>query len=226
MMSATFVFDLDGTLVDTAPDLVGALNVALALEDLQPVTTSELRHLVGHGARALIQRGLQSRGRAVSEARFEDLVRAFLGHYELHIADESALYPDVEMVLDDLAHAGHRLAVCTNKPEKLSLLLLEKIGLLPRFAAVCGADTFSVRKPDPAHLIGTITRAGGNERHAVMIGDSRTDRETARNAGIPCILLDYGYSDVPARELDAEALISLFADVPGTAAGLLEKKVP
>lgn len=220
-MQATFVFDLDGTLVDTAPDLVGALNVVLALEDAPPVTTDELRHMVGHGARALIQRGLQSRGRAVSEARFEDLVRAFLGHYELHIADESGLYPDVEAVLDELAGAGHRLAVCTNKPEKLSLLLLEKLGLLPRFAAVCGADTFPVRKPDPAHLTGTIERAGGYAGYAVMIGDSRTDRETARNAGIPCILLDYGYSDVPAAELDPEALISHFRDVTRTAEGLL-----
>lgn len=223
-MPATFVFDLDGTLVDTAPDLVGALNVVLALEELKPVSTDELRHLVGHGARALIQRGLNARGRAVSEARFEDLVRAFLSHYELHIADESGLYPDVENVLNDLAHAGHRLAVCTNKPEKLSLLLLEKMGLLPRFAAVCGADTFPVRKPDPAHLTGTIAQAGGDARHAVMIGDSRTDRETASNAGIPCILLDYGYSDVPARDLMPEALISHFADVPKAAAGLLSGK--
>lgn len=223
MMPATFVFDLDGTLVDTAPDLVGALNVVLALEDAKPVSTDELRHLVGHGARALIQRGLQSRGRAVSDARFEDLVRAFLGHYELHIADESGLYPDVEAVLDDLARQGHRLAVCTNKPEKLSLLLLEKMGLLPRFAAVCGADTFPVRKPDPAHLTGTIARAGGDARHAVMIGDSRTDRETAQNAGIPCILLDYGYSDVPPAELRPEALISHFRDVRQAAEGLLRR---
>ncbi|BCJ90381.1 phosphoglycolate phosphatase, bacterial [Terrihabitans soli] len=220
-MPATFVFDLDGTLVDTAPDLVGALNLVLSLEELKPVTTDELRHMVGHGARALIQKGLASRGRAVSDARFEDLVRAFLAHYELHIADESGLYPDVEAVLDMLADAGHVLAVCTNKPEKLSLLLLEKMGLLPRFAAVCGADTFPVRKPDPAHLTGTIALAGGDVRNAVMIGDSRTDRETAKNAGIPCILLEYGYSDVPARELGAEALIARFADVPKAAAGLL-----
>jgi phosphoglycolate phosphatase len=179
--------------------------------------------MVGHGARTLIQRGLQSRGRAVSDARFEDLVRAFMGHYELHIADLSGLYPDVETVLDELGRAGYRLAVCTNKPEKLSLLLLEKMGLLSRFAAVCGADTFPVKKPDPAHLTGTITRAGGDPRHAVMIGDSRTDRETARNAGIPCILLDYGYSDVPAAELGPDALISHFRDVTETARSLLPR---
>jgi phosphoglycolate phosphatase len=220
-MQATFVFDLDGTLVDTAPDLVGALNVVLALEDVKPMSTDELRHLVGHGARALIQRGLHARGRAVSKARFEELVGAFLGHYELHIADESGLYADVEAVLDTLARDGHVLAVCTNKPEKLSLLLLEKMGLLSRFAAVCGADTFPVRKPDPAHLTGTIERAGGDPKRTVMIGDSRTDRETAANAGIPCILLDYGYSDVPAAELKPEALISHFRDVPETAERLL-----
>jgi phosphoglycolate phosphatase len=223
MTPATFVFDLDGTLVDTAPDLVGALNVVLALEDLPSMSTDELRHLVGHGARALIQRGLASRGRAVSEARFEELVRAFLGHYELHIADESGLYPDVEAVLDALARDGHTLAVCTNKPEKLSLLLLEKMGLLSRFAAICGADTFPVRKPDPAHLTGTIARAGGDPRRSIMIGDSRTDRDTAKAAGIPCILFDYGYSDVPAAELLPEALISHFRDVPKTAEALLAR---
>jgi phosphoglycolate phosphatase len=223
MMPATFVFDLDGTLVDTAPDLVGALNVALALEDLQPISVAEVRHMVGHGARALIKRGLDSRGRTVSEARFEDLALAFFGHYELHIADESGLYPDVEAVLDRLAADGHRLAVCTNKPEKLSLLLLEKMGLLPRFAAVCGADTFPVKKPDPAHLTGTIARAGGEVARAVMVGDSRTDRDAAKNAGVPCILLDYGYSDVPAKELGAEALISHFRDVPQAAQKLLAK---
>jgi phosphoglycolate phosphatase len=221
MSVPTFVFDLDGTLVDTAPDLVGALNVVLALEDAPPVTLSEIRQMVGNGARVMIQRGLQSRERPVSDARFEELVAAFMGHYELHIADESIAYPGVERALDELAAEGAKLAVCTNKPEKLSVLLLEALGLQSRFAAVCGADTFPVRKPDPLHLIGTIERAGGNASRSVMIGDSRTDRETARNANVPCVLMDYGYTDIPARDLNAEAVISHFADVPAAARKLL-----
>lgn len=174
--------------------------------------------MVGRGARVLIRRGLASRGREVSEERFEELVGAFLGHYERHIADESGVYPDVARVLEELEDAGHRLAVCTNKPERLSLMLLDALGLRRRFAAICGADTFPVRKPDAKHLLGTIERAGGMRDHAVMVGDSPTDRETARNASVPCVLLDYGYSDVDVRDLDAEAVISHFADVPAAAA--------
>ena len=221
MTRPTFVFDLDGTLVDTAPDLVGALNVVLALEDLAPITVQDVRHMVGHGARAMIRRGLDWRGRAVSDTRFEELVEAFLGHYELHIADESGLYPDVPEVIEALAADGVQLAICTNKPEKLAILLVEAIGLRSRFAAICGADTFSARKPDPLHLTETIRLAGGAIDRAVMIGDSPTDRETARNAGIPCILLDYGYTDVPVQELAPEAILSHFRDVPATARKLL-----
>jgi phosphoglycolate phosphatase len=157
----------------------------------------------------------------VSEARFDALAAAFLAHYELHIADESALYPDVERVLDDLTADGYRLAVCTNKPEKLSLLLLEALSLRSRFAAICGADTFPVKKPDPLHLIGTIQRAGGDVGRAVMIGDSRADSDVARNAKVPCVLLDYGYTDVPAKELGADAVISHFRDVPAAVRQLL-----
>ena len=221
MPAPTFVFDLDGTLVDTAPDLLGALNVVLALEDAAPVALPEIRQMVGNGARVMIQRGLKARGKAVSDERFEELMAAFLGHYEIHIADESAPYPGVERALNELAADGAKLAVCTNKPEKLSLLLLEALGLRPHFAAVCGADTFPVRKPDPLHLIGTIERAGGEVSRSVMTGDSRTDRETARNAKVPCVLMDYGYTDVPARDLGAEAVISHFSDVPSAARKLL-----
>ena len=215
MTAATLVFDLDGTLVDTAPDLVGGLNVAMALENLDPITVPEVRRIVGGGVRVMLERGLRLRNHAVTEARFDQLAAAFFAHYELHIADESRMYPDVERVLDELAAAGNRLAVCTNKPEKLSLLLLEAMGLRDKFAAVCGADTFPVKKPDPLHFIGTIERAGGDIGQAVMIGDSRADSEVAANAKVPCILLDYGYTDVPATDLGADAVISHFCDVPG-----------
>ncbi len=221
MTPISFVFDLDGTLVDTAPDLVAALNVALALEDLEPLTTPELRPLVGAGARVMIERGLKTRDHTVTPERFEELAAAFFAHYEIHIADESGLYPDVPEILEQLAAEGHTLAVCTNKPEKLSHLLLDALGLKSRFAAICGADTFPVRKPDPLHLTGTIERSGGDIARAIMVGDTRADREVARNAGVPCVLLDYGYADVPIKELEPEAMLSHFRDVPGTARKLV-----
>lgn len=221
MTAPTLVFDLDGTLVDTAPDLVTGLNVAMALEGVEPISVQEVRRIVGGGVRVMLARGLEERGHRVSKDRFEELAAAFLAHYEIHIADESALYPDVERVLNELAAAGNTLAVCTNKPEKLSLLLLEALGLKSRFAAICGADTFPVRKPDALHLVGTIERAGGDVTRAVMIGDSRADRDVARNAKVPCVLLDYGYTDVPAKELGAEAVISHFKDVPDVVRRLL-----
>lgn len=221
IQKATYVFDLDGTLVDSAPDLVGALNVALALENLPPVSLGEVRQMVGQGARMLIRRGLARNNWTVDDSRFEEIVAAFLGHYELHIADESTLYPNVENVLQQIENEGHILAVCTNKPERLSHLVLEALGIKQRFAAICGADTFPVRKPDPLHLTGTIDRAGGVVGRSVMIGDSATDRNAASNAKVPCILLDYGYTDVPVTELNAEAVLSDFADIPETARALL-----
>jgi phosphoglycolate phosphatase len=223
MTAPTFVFDLDGTLVDTAPDLVGGLNVALALENLEPILIRDVHKLIGGGVRLMLTRGLDLRGHSVSPERFEELASTFFAHYELHIADESTLYPDVVPVLDELAASGNILAVCTNKPERLSLLLLEALGLRSRFAAICGADTFPARKPDPIHLIGTIERAGGKVGRSVMIGDSRTDRDAARNADVPCVLLDYGYTDVPVGELDAEAVVSRFAAVPDAARKLLSE---
>lgn len=222
MIPPSFVFDLDGTLAHTAPDLLGALNVTLALENLPPVVLSDVHQLVGRGARVMIERGLKLRGHAVSGERFEELAAAFFAHYELHIADESVAYDGVPDVLDALAGQGAILSVCTNKPERLSLLLLDAIGLRSKFKAICGADTFAVRKPDPLHLTGTIDRAGGDPARAILIGDSATDRETARNAGLPCILMDYGYTDIPAHKLGAEAVLSNFSDVPDTAYRLLK----
>ena len=217
MTAPTYVFDLDGTLADTAPDLIAGLNVALALENLEPILLKDVRPLIGAGVRVMLQRGLAARGHQVSDARFEELAAAFLAHYEVHIADESTLYPGVVDVLDELAEQGALLAVCTNKIERFSLLLLDALGIRSRFAAVCGSDTFSAKKPDPIHLLGTISRAGGDPAQAVMVGDSETDLNAARNAGVPCILLDYGYSHAPAGELGAEALLSDFSDVPATA---------
>lgn len=208
------VFDLDGTLVDTAPDLAATLNVILAREGLPPVDYEAARNMVGGGARVMLERGLAAAGRILPAAAVDVLTRDFVEHYAAHIADSSAPFPGVEVALDTLAERGYRLAVCTNKLEWLSLRLLDALGLSKRFAAVCGADTFGISKPDPEILHRTIARAGATGAGAVMIGDSHTDIATARAAKVPVIAVDFGYTDTPVATLAPDRIISRFADLP------------
>jgi len=215
MSSLTVVFDLDGTLVDTAPDLVAALNVVLAGEGLPPVAYEAARTMVGGGARVMVERGLKANGRVLPAAEVDRLVRDFITHYADHIAVGSQPFHGVEAALDRLAESGCRLAVCTNKLEWLSLRLLDALKLTNRFCAICGADTFGVSKPNPTILHGTIDRAGGDPARSIMIGDSMTDIATARAAGIPVIAVDFGYTEVPVTELDPDRVVSAFADLPG-----------
>src|SRR6516164_876262 len=148
----TVVFDLDGTLVDTAPDLISALNFVLGGEGLPPVPFHSARNMIGAGARRLIERGLESEGRATSTSEITRLTKDFIAYYAEHIADASRPFDGLESALDELARRGCRFAVCTNKLEWLSKLLLDRLGLSSRFSAICGADTFGVAKPDPAIL--------------------------------------------------------------------------
>jgi phosphoglycolate phosphatase len=166
--------------------------------------------MVGGGARALIERGLASEGRAWPSGEVDRLVRQFIDHYAAHIADHSRIFPDVEITLDELAQRGYRLAVCTNKLEWLSVRLLDELGLKERFAAICGADTFGVPKPDPAILRGTVARAGGHLDAAIMVGDSLTDIRVARATGIPVIAVDFGYSEIPVAELAPDQVVCSF----------------
>ena len=220
-MPATIVFDLDGTLVDTAPDLVHALNHAIALEDAEPISIDETRSMIGAGARALIARGLSARGRNVSDDRFEELHRAFLDHYGAHIADHSRPFDGIEAALDRLRDAGYRLAICTNKTERLAVSLIGSIGFDRYFRVIVGGDTFEKPKPDPMPLKGAIGRAGGDGRPAILVGDSATDLWTAQAAGIPLIGVTFGYTDVPMAELGPERLISHFDALDEAVAGLL-----
>ena len=158
----TVVFDLDGTLVDTAPDLIAALNFVLDREGMPPVPLHSARNMIGAGARKLIERGLEVDGRAPSVGDIDRLIRDFIDYYAAHIADASRPFEGLEAALDDLAAQGYRFAVCTNKLEWLSKRLLDQLGLSPRFAAICGADTFGVSKPDPVILQQTVARAGGH----------------------------------------------------------------
>ena len=204
------VFDLDGTLAETAADLSATLNVVLARVGLPPVDVTRARDLIGAGARALIERGFAAAGRDLPRDRLDTLFRVFLAHYGQHLCDASHLFPGVVACLDRLRAAGYRLAVCTNKVEDHSVRLLSLLGVADRFGAICGRDTFPYCKPDPRHLTQTIARAGGDPARAVMVGDSRTDIATARAAGIPVVAVPFGYTDVPVQDLGPDAVIDHF----------------
>jgi phosphoglycolate phosphatase len=207
-MALTVVFDLDGTLVDTAPDLIEALNAVFARERMPPVPYDEARNMIGGGARKMIEAGLKLEGRIVGQDDLNRMFRHFVEHYATHIADSSRIFPGVDAALDKLASRGCRLAVCTNKVESLSKQLLASLGLTRRFEAICGPDTFGMPKPDPEILRRTIQLAGGHPRRAVMVGDSGTDIATARAAGLPVVAVDFGYSETPIAELRPDRLIS------------------
>ncbi|MGD9544353.1 MAG: HAD family hydrolase [Methylocystis sp.] len=223
--SPTLVFDLDGTLADTAHDLIGALNLLMAREGLEPLAVADARALVGAGARALIERGFACRGAPLGPKRAEALMRDFLAYYEAHIADESRLFPGALAALDRFRAAGFRLAVCTNKPEGLARLLLEKLSAADRFAAICGRGSFPVFKPDPRALWLTIEAADGDPRRAVMIGDSKTDIDTARAAGAPSVAVDFGYTDTPVAAFSPDRVISHFDELWDAVASLNAAKL-
>jgi phosphoglycolate phosphatase len=209
-MSRVLVLDLDGTLAETAPDLIDALNHVLARDGIAPVPVEAARSLLGAGGRALIERGYARAGRELPKARLDALFVDFLEFYNAHIADKSTLFPGVRASLDRFRADGWRLAVCTNKLEHSSNLLLGRLGVLDYFAFVCGQDTFGVAKPDPKPLLETVARAGGLREHSVMVGDSVTDIRTAQAAGIPVVAVDFGYTDVPVSELGPDRVISHF----------------
>jgi phosphoglycolate phosphatase len=197
-------FDLDGTLADTAPDLTAALNHALAELGRPPVPAPDVRHMVGHGARALLRQGLGAAGIA-DESEVDRGLPILLNYYEAHIADASRPFEGCGEALDELARRGVKLAVCTNKLESLARKFLAAIEWDCRFSVIIGGDTVGVSKPDPKPLLETIARAGGGR--AAFVGDSITDTTTARNAGVPCVALTFGFSDRPPEQLGADILI-------------------
>lgn len=214
------VFDLDGTLVDSAPDLVDALNVVLGRDGIPPTPLARARKFVGRGGRVLIRLGLEEHGAQVSDARLEELFAAYLAQYEAHISEKTLPFPGVVAALDRLASAGHRFAVCTNKYEKAAKMLLRDLGLTERFAAIVGADTFAVSKPNGAVLRLTAERAGCEPTRIVMVGDTATDVNTARDAGLPVVCVDFGYAPEPVVELGADHIISHFDELPDAVAAL------
>ena len=214
------VFDLDGTLVDTAPDLISALNYILDREGLPPVPLQSARTMIGQGARRLIERGLEQDGRSVGLSDITRLTSDFIDHYAAHIADASRPFEGLENALDDLSKQGFRFAVCTNKLEWLSKRLLDRLGLSGRFDAICGADTFGVSKPDPVILQQTVARAGGHLPSAIMVGDAGPDIGVARRAGIPVIGVEFGYTEVPIADLKPDRLIGHMRELTAAVASL------
>jgi len=221
MRDATIVFDLDGTLVDTAPDLIDATNFALAGLRLPAVTGGQLRDWISFGARRMLAEALAIHGRDLPEAEVDNLLGIFLDYYAGNIANRSRPYKGVLQALDELQERGARLAICTNKREELTLRLLDALGLTSRFAGIAGRDTFAVCKPHPDHLLGAIRLAAGQPERAIMIGDSATDVATAKAAGIPVIAVSFGYSDIPAAELGADRVIDCHSQLITTIGQLL-----
>jgi phosphoglycolate phosphatase len=224
MPTPVIVFDLDGTLIDTAPDLVDTLNVIFVRDGLPPLPYDTARNLIGGGIRAMIARAIETHGRAVSPEKFEQMFADFTAHYSEHIADRSRPFPGLVEALDVLANDRFHLAVCTNKLERLSRRLLDAFSLTQRFTTICGQDTFGIQKPDPDILRQTIAAAGGAPQHAIMIGDSETDIRTARAAGVPVIAVNFGYSAQPVAKLRPDRVISRFDQLTDAVSGFLRSR--
>ena len=210
LKDAALVFDLDGTLVDTAPDITGALNHILTAHGRAPIPPAQVRAMVGQGAATLLVQGFNATGEALDPACLPKLFDDFIAYYGEHIADTSVVFPGVRAALERYRRVGAKLGVCTNKPFGLSMALLEALDLTQYFPVVLGADSLKVHKPDPEHFRATVRGLRGNDKLSVMIGDSPTDVATARAAGVPVVAVTFGYTPVPPETFGADFLIDHF----------------
>lgn len=211
----TVAFDLDGTLVETAPDLVGALNVVLVEEGMAPAPMSAVRQLVGHGLRGMLLRAYAMAGLTITEERIVELRPRLIDIYRARIAQESRPFPGCLEALADLRARGAKLAVCTNKPSGLAELLLDQLDMTGSFDAIVGGDTLPVQKPDPAPLLEAIARCDGDPARSVLVGDATPDTGAARAAGVPCVVCAFGYNDLPPAELGGDVVIDHFDELVG-----------
>jgi phosphoglycolate phosphatase len=223
LIGVTVAFDLDGTLVDTAQDLIGALNRVMDDEGLPRVSERQVGSLVGFGARALVERGLELAGLKFDTAGVDRLFDRFIVAYRRDIARHSRPYPGCAETLQALSGAGALLVICTNKRSDLAEELLRALGLDRRFAAVVGPDRVTARKPDPAHVLEAIAAAGGRADRAILVGDSIHDTKAARAARVACIAVSHGYADRPTAALGADAVVDRLADIPPTLLRLLAR---
>ncbi len=218
----TLLCDLDGTLVDSAPDLLRALNSLLELEGRAPIDLPVLKRMVGDGVTKLVERGWTATGGAATGSDLEGLVDRFLTLYETNLVRDTVAFPRVGSVLSSLKESGWKLAVCTNKPERPSRQILETLGLSHLFEAVAGGDSYPVKKPDPGHLLATMAELQTTKERCVMLGDSGNDVRAAQAAGVPVVLVTFGYCRESLSSLGADALVDDFADLPAVLAGLTD----
>lgn len=219
---ATIAFDLDGTLVESAPDLIGAVNAVLIAEGFQPLAYDDGRPFISRGARWLLQWGLEIAGEKEPAARTAALFGRFISYYGDHIADNTRSFPGVIDALKTLKAGGAKLVVCTNKPTGLSRSLLTQLGMAALFDGVVGIDAVTAAKPSAAHLIEAVQAVDGDLARTVMVGDADPDAGAARAAGTPLILVDFGYTEVPAAELAPDILLHHFDDLVNACLTLLK----
>jgi phosphoglycolate phosphatase len=219
--SSTIVLDLDGTIADTAADLIDAAHAALASEGFAKAPAEAVKKGVGYGTKAMLQSALLAMGTEADAGQMERMSAVLAGHYEQNIALQTRLFPGFIAAAELLRQRGAKLALCTNKWERLALRLLSELGIGEFFDAIACRDTFAFHKPDPRHVTELIRLAGGERSAALMVGDSESDVSAARDAGIPVIVTAFGYASVPAHELGADAVLSDFSELPALAAALL-----
>ena len=222
MPDRALIFDLDGTLVDTAPDLMRATNHVLATLGRSPITMDQVRSFVGQGARALIARGCEATGDPVQPRAVETLYQEFVIYYAANIAAESVPFPGLTSFLDRCRAEGLLLGVCTNKLESLSVRLLDALGLMKYFGAIVGPDTIGIAKPDPRPYFETLRRLGAPNAPSILIGDSETDILTARAAGVPVIAVPFGYTPRPVSEYGPDILVTHYDEMWPAIARLFE----
>lgn len=217
---AAIVFDLDGTLIDSVPDLHAAGNMTLEERGLAPIDLATARRFVGDGGRVFVRRALAERGVTLDADELTAATERFIALYEAHASDRTLPYPDVPETLATLKQSGLRLGICTNKPERATHKVLALLGLDHLFDAIVGGDTLPVRKPDPAHARAVLEELGVAPEAACMVGDNEHDSTAGRGAGMPFILMSYGYARTPLAEIPAEARLDRFGDLPGALASL------
>ena len=211
-LETVFLFDLDGTLVDSVPDLRAALNEMLRERGRPPLTLPQVKGMIGDGAPAMVSRAFAASGVAPVDAA--GALARFLEIYEANAVRLSRLYPDVRKTLYELRQRGYRTAICTNKPQRATIAVVEGLGLLQLFDGIAGGDRFAVRKPDPGHVLRLIGELGARREATVMIGDNENDAAAAHGAGIPFVLMRYGYARVDPASLAANALLDHFGELP------------
>lgn len=220
------LFDLDGTLIDTAADLIAALDACLEMRGHRQSDPETARSWIGHGARHMIRNALEHHRIAFDDTTIEAMFKDFLDYYQANISRFSKPFPGLLQALDELQDAGWIFAVCSNKQEQLCRQLLDELDMSKRFAAIGGGDTFGVSKPDAGHILGTIEAASGLRERTIMVGDASTDVDGARAAGVPVIGVTFGYTPVPMQDLGPDIMLNDFAGLtPQVADGLLDVRV-